>query len=227
MTMPNTEHELITMLRERTQDAPTGPGRSEKAAALGRRMLRRRRATRTAMTAGAAATVAAVAMLVGTDDTVPAQAVPVSVRLPAEVPLPGNADHLLRAEKLPLIEAQQHGKMGEPVRLRFTALSTDTMFNVRCSVPDSWLVVKSDNPGRSGSIGRCGPQDNLSQHDSQSAGPAWTGRPHTVEVWVLPSEAITDERNPPDPYTDALEKAAKRVGTRPGMWAVGVYDRRR
>ncbi|WP_433474199.1 hypothetical protein ACQPZP_36380 [Spirillospora sp. CA-142024] len=226
--MPNTEQELVAMLRERAQDAPPDPGRGERAAALGRRMRRRRRATRTAVTAGTAAAVAVTALALpgGADGTVPADTVLASVRLPAEVPLPGEADHFFRAEKLPLIESQQHERMGEPVRLRFTALSTDTMYNVRCSVPGSWLVIKSDDPARSASIGRCGPQDHLSQYDGQSAGPAWTGRPHTLEAWVLPPEAEIDESNPPDPFTDAIEKIAARTGTRPGIWAIGVYDRR-
>jgi hypothetical protein len=223
MTMLQTEEELIALLRERAQGAPADPDRGAKAAALGRRMLRRRRAARAALTAGAAAVVAALAVSGGTDGAAPADAVPVSVRLPVEVPLPGKAGHFFRNETLPLIESQQRGQMGTPVRVRFTALSTETIVNARCSVPGSWLVVKLDSPWRTGSIGRCGPQDHLAQFDAQSSGPAWTGRTQTLEVWVLPPEAEIDEKTDPD----HIDKVATRTGTRPGAWAIGIYDRRR
>ncbi|TDD34229.1 hypothetical protein E1287_17220 [Actinomadura sp. KC06] len=225
MTMHNSPEELTTLLRERAEGSPADPGRAEKAEALGRRMLRRRRAARTAITAGAVAAVVATALALPADpgQVDPADAALVSVRLPAQVPLPGQAGHLFRDEKLPLIASQQRNRMGVPVLLRFTALSTDTIYNVRCSVPGSWMVVKTDSPSRSTSIGRCGPHDQLGQFDAQSAGPAWSGRTHTWELWVLPPEAQIDAMTDPD----TIDKVAARTGTRPGAWAVGIYDRNR
>ncbi|WP_067822943.1 hypothetical protein [Actinomadura kijaniata] len=78
----------------------------------------------------------------------PADATLVSVRLPHQIPLPGRAGHLFREGKLPLVASRQQDRMGVPVRFRFTALSTDTVSNVRCSVPGPWMVVKTDSPGR-------------------------------------------------------------------------------
>ncbi|MFC6884924.1 MULTISPECIES: hypothetical protein [Actinomadura] len=225
MTMPRSERELVVMLRERTENPPAAPERGERAAALGQRILRRRRAVRASLATGAVAALigAALALPDGKDDPIPAEAVPVSVRLPAKVPLPAKAGHLFRNENLPLIQSEQHDRMGEPVRLRFTALSTDTIYNVRCSVPDSWLVVKTDSPGRAADIGRCGPRDHLAQFDPQSAGTAWAGRPHTWELWVLPPEAEINGTTDPE----KIDKVAARTGTRPGTWAVGIYDRRK
>lgn len=225
MTVHKSPEELASLLRERAEVAPADPGRAEKAAALGRRMLRRRRAARTAITTGTVAAVVTTALALPADpgEVDPADTALVSVRLPAQVPLPGRAGHFFRDEKVPLIASQQHNRMGVPIHLRFTALSTDTIYNVRCSVPGSWMVIKTDSPGRSTSIGRCGPHDQLAQFDVQSAGPAWSGRTHTWEVWVLPPKAQIDAMTDPD----TIDKVAARTGTRPGAWAVGIYDRTR
>ncbi|GAA1584820.1 hypothetical protein GCM10009678_79260 [Actinomadura kijaniata] len=223
MTMPQTEEELVALLRERAEGAPADPARADRAAALGRRMLRRRRTVRALVATGAVAAVAAVLPAVPGDPgrVGPADATLVSVRLPDQVPLPGRAGHLFREERLPLVASRQRDRMGVPVRFRFTALSTDTIYNVRCSVPDSWMVVKTDSPGRATSIGRCGPRDQLGQFDARSAGRSWSGRAHEWEVWVLPPDARIDATTDPDD----IDEIAARTGTRPGAWAVGVYDR--
>ncbi|MDL4775568.1 hypothetical protein [Actinomadura xylanilytica] len=212
MTMAHGPDELTIMLRERTASPPANPRRGEQAAARGRRALRRRRACGAALSAGAVAAVVALPGLTG-DGGAPADVTPMSVRLPPAVPLPGTAGDL----RLPLAASARYTHMGEPVRLTFTALSVDTVYNVRCSVPDSWLVVESESPGRETSIGRCGPQDHLAQYDRQSAGPAWAGRAHTWRLRVLP----------PGTRVDTATFTFGKVTVQPGAWAVGIYDRRR
>jgi hypothetical protein len=224
MTMPYAEEELVAVLEESCEGAPANPARADQVVSRGRRMRHRRRAGRVAVAATGVAALVAVALAGpgATNRTDPSDAVPVSVRLPVEVPLPGSASGFSR-EMLPLIETVQRERMGERTVVKFTALSTDTLSNIRCSVPGSWVFVQTDSPGRAGSLHRCTPGDNVSQFERRAAGDEWAGRPRTWEVWVLPPDApITYETDP-----EEIPALADKIGRKPGAWAIGIYDRKR
>ncbi|TDD94167.1 hypothetical protein [Actinomadura rubrisoli] len=216
--MPYAEEELTIVLRERSKGASVNPGRVHQVVRRGRSIRRRRRL---AAAVGGVATVCAIALtLHGGAAHEPADdAVPVAVRLPMEVSMPAAARGVV-SSRMPLVVSAQRQRMGENAMVRFTALSTGTMFNVRCAVPNSWLITRLDTPGRPGSIGRCGPADHLSQLDRASAGSSWVGTVRTLEVWVLPPQALVDEATKPD----EIPVLAAKTGVWDGAWAVGVYD---
>ncbi|HEV7933211.1 MAG TPA: hypothetical protein VGP70_13010 [Actinomadura sp.] len=151
--------------------------------------------------------------------------------------------------RFPLVHSETHSVMGKRVRVTYTPQSVYTMQVVRCADPRAWVVTRETgkNGGTAGSFGRCG-NEGAAQYDDQSAGPGWVGRPQTIEVWVFPSDApIVEPRagntagscgrpDPERPRTpvcmddlldgdQGLERFAAQVGTRPGEWAVGIYDK--
>ncbi|WP_242910969.1 hypothetical protein [Actinomadura terrae] len=215
--MPYAEEELTAVLRNFSGGASPNPGRVDQVVRRGRSIRRRRRGG--VLAAGTMAVAAAAALTVspGPGHQPMDDVVPVAVRLPLKVPLPEAAQ---RGEVVALVQSVRRQRMGEMAALRFTARSANTLFNVRCAVPNSWLITRLDTPGRPGSVGRCGPDDHVSQLDKQSAGPGWVGSARTLEVWVLPPQApVTAETSP-----SSVALIASETGLWDGAWAVGIYD---
>ncbi|MBT2207295.1 hypothetical protein [Actinomadura sp. NEAU-AAG7] len=216
--MPYAEEELATVLRDLSGGASPNPGRVDQVVRRGRAIRRRRRGGGLAAGTMAVAAVAALTLSPGTGNRPVDDAVPVAVRLPLRVAAP---EATRRSEALSLVQSVRRQRMGEMAALRFTARSANTLFNVRCAVPNSWLITRLDTPGRPGSVGRCGPDDNVSQLDKRSAGPGWVGSVRTLEVWVLPPQApVTTETSPA-----SVALIASETGLWDGAWAVGIYDR--
>ncbi|MFI7611072.1 hypothetical protein ACIBP6_07615 [Nonomuraea terrae] len=76
---------------------------------------------------------------------------------------------------------------------------------------------------------RCG--RGRAQHDWQSAGPGWLGKPQNLEIGIFPSEPLGQKIEDGGGIYDmetivtTPERLAEVVNQRPSEWTIGVYDK--
>ncbi|NUP62285.1 MAG: hypothetical protein HOW71_08915, partial [Nonomuraea sp.] len=151
----------------------------------------------------------------------------------------------------PLIASQSSATVPAGKTVKFRPLSLFTSYRIVCADPHAWVIIRSK--GGSGTVRRCGPKGLSSSSSRESVSSGWLKRRQQIEVWVLPADApILDSGGGggSDPYAacavakkdvgwcdgkylwiplvrqpDALKKLVEETRSRPGAWAVGVYDR--
>ncbi|MEU4540230.1 hypothetical protein AB0G15_35855 [Streptosporangium sp. NPDC023825] len=169
--------------------------------------------------------------------------------------LPATVNDLMNRHEMRLIYAYRSNTLGVKRTLTFTPTSVFTGFRVVCEDPRAVVVkVTGAGKHRSGSAGECGSgrPGLTSQHGKESVPPGWTSREQSATVWVLPPrprisrEALKKLKCPekevertgmcrghymiwaligPRMDTRVLERVMAKVGSKPGRWAIGVYDR--
>ncbi|MFG1970944.1 hypothetical protein ACGFJC_16625 [Nonomuraea fuscirosea] len=201
--MRRTESGLRALLEERAGD---GAG-AEPSPHLDRiiRRGRRTRATRRALSVGAAlavtATATAAVLLAGSitgtglvrpDEPAVVARQPDSAQVETGPELPETFPVVLGAKRysIPLLHAERFTTTGVGRTVTFTPTSTDTGFKVVCGDPNAWLVLSSPVKGGelSGTAGRCG-NGGGGHHDHLSAPTGWLKGPQKIQVWVFPPDA--------------------------------------
>ncbi|WP_440104076.1 hypothetical protein [Streptosporangium sp. H16] len=200
---------------------------------------------------GAEAPIVAVAA----DPTPVPPPVPTAVPPVPGKDLPATVNDLRNRHEMRLIHAYRSNTLGVKRTLKFTPTSVFTGFRVVCEDPKAVVVkMTGTGIHRSGSARECGSgwPGLTSQHDKESAPPGWTSREQSATVWVLPPrprisrEALKKLKCPekevertgmcrghymisdligPRMDTRVLERVLANVGSKPGRWAIGVYDR--
>ncbi|MEV4222575.1 hypothetical protein [Nonomuraea sp. NPDC049725] len=219
-----TEHDLRTVFADYSDGGPGRPRspRLDELVRRGRARRRRARTTTGALLAGAAAALTVFVTVPLTGGGVDAVRVAPGVELPEEI-TGGNQ------ERLRLIASAAGETLGDHVTVTFRPTSVRTAYSVRCADPDAWVLVRSvgDADGWS-DLGRCGERTGPgpdSQYHAGSVRPDWLRAQQAIEVWVFPAGApVGDPRFHGQKLVADPEALKKVAGTRPGRWAVAVYD---
>lgn len=168
--------------------------------------------------------------------------------------LPATVKDVLNKE-VRLLQTYRGKTLGSRRIVKFTPTSTFTGFRVVCEDPRAMVVTMSGmGRYRSGSAGECGKDlPGLSiQKNERSLLADWTSNQQSMTIWVLPPappisrEAMQNLKCPeketektgmcggqyvtgalvnPRTAERVIERVAAKVGTKPGRWAIGVYDR--
>lgn len=244
--MSYTEEQLRAALAEGV--APGSPD-IQQIVRRGRRIRRRRRAglTLAGLAVAATASLGVQGVLVGTAQVV--ERPPTTVTVSAAPGLP--PENKQAVPPAPLIASESSARVPAEKAVKFRPLSFFTSYRIVCADADAWVIVRTKRQG--GTVSRCGPKGMTMSENKESAPSGWLKRTQEFEVWVLPADApiLSPRRGTgPDPYAGctvarkdvgwcdgkylsmplvrqpgALEKLVAEIRSRPGAWAVGVYDR--
>ncbi|MFF5211220.1 hypothetical protein [Streptosporangium sp. NPDC000396] len=154
-------------------------------------------------------------------------------------------------KRLKLIQAYRSETMGLGYTVKFKPTSRFTGYRVTCDDPKAWVLMtyRRARYAETKSITTCGRLPGLTSQSSEESTPAnWTQKEQSIVIRVLPSDApiidISESQRKGcevfgkkkkhmcdgkyivtallDPKV--ADRLAAKIGTKPGRWAVGVYD---
>ncbi|MEV0619169.1 hypothetical protein AB0I81_38040 [Nonomuraea sp. NPDC050404] len=226
--MTYSEHDLHTLLAERSEQGPGGPLDPAAFARRGRR-IRARRAGIGLGAAGAALAAAFWLIPAGTTTVVPAPAANGGTGLPQSVRV---AEHDL------VLVAEQPGR-SPSTAVTYRPKSATVGMWVKCAVPGSmYYYSATSNKVTSSGFRKCG--DPPSVEGRITGAEAWMSKPQKIEYWVFAADVpiYTDVDNKCDfeikcegKYTtfglEDREVADKLAAQYPGgSYTAGVYEPR-
>ncbi|MFC4117368.1 hypothetical protein [Nonomuraea zeae] len=218
--MSYTEEQLRAALVERVA---SGSPDVQQIVRRGRRTKRRRRAGFTLAGLGAAATVflGVQGVWVGTAHVAEQPLARVTASAAPSLP----PEDTRAVPPAPLIASRSSATMPAGKTVKFRPLSFFTSYTIVCTDPKAWVIIRREG-GAGGGARRCGQKGASSHSSKESVSSGWLERTQQIEVWVLPAD--TDSKYLQIPLRrqpGALKKLVEETRSRPGAWAVGVYDR--